>query len=204
MIDIIASIYTLFWYVIVSLIVFTIALLLVRYIMNSVDVNPFTWHAMKVRNLSDPFINPVKRGISSFRIPIKYAPLVTILLVILVGLVALQLVTGTFNIVACILLAANARDGKAVIGYLLYAALSLYGLMIFLRIIFSWMRPLYGNRLMRFVIRATDPLLEPLRRRIPPVGMFDISAIVAFIIIWILQAVVQSTLLRGLPLQIFG
>ena len=113
MIDIIASIYTLFWYVIVSVIVFTIALLLVRYIMNSVDVNPFTWHAMTVRNLSDPFINPVKRGISSFRIPFKYAPLIAILLVILVGVVALQLVTGTFNIVACILLAANARDGKA-------------------------------------------------------------------------------------------
>jgi YggT family protein len=50
---------------------------------------------------------------------------------------------------------------------------------------------------MRFLVNATEPLLGPLRRTIPSVGMFDISPFVAFIIIWLFQAAIQGTLLRG-------
>jgi uncharacterized protein YggT (Ycf19 family) len=55
----------------------------------------------------------------------------------------------------------------------------------------------YTNRVMRFLIRSTEPLLDTLRRTIPPVGMFDISAFVAFVIIWIFQAAIAGTLLRS-------
>ena len=44
---------------------------------------------------------------------------------------------------------------------------------------------------------TTEPLLGPLRRTIPPFGMFDLSALVALIIIWVLQAAVAGTLLRS-------
>jgi YggT family protein len=57
---------------------------------------------------------------------------------------------------------------------------------------------------MRFLVNATDPLLLPLRRIIPPLGMVDISPIVAFIILWLFQAAIAGTLLRGLPLQFYG
>jgi YggT family protein len=66
-----------------------------------------------------------------------------------------------------------------------------------MRIIFSWGRLSYVNRVMRFLINVTDPLLTPLRQVIPPLGMFDISPIVAFIIIWLLQQAIVVTLLRG-------
>lgn len=201
MIDIIASIYLLIWYIVITIITFTIALMLVRLIMNSLDVNPFTWPAMTTRRLSDPLINPVKRGLRTAGVPPKYAPLVTILLVILVGWFALQLVAGVLNTIAGVLLAAKTREIIAIIGYVLYGMLALYGLMIFIRIIFSWGKVSYANRVMRLLVNATDPLLVPLRRMIPPVGMFDISPIVAFIIVWLLQAAVQGTLLRGLPLR---
>jgi uncharacterized protein YggT (Ycf19 family) len=46
--------------------------------------------------------------------------------------------------------------------------------------------------------------LGPLRRMIPPLGMIDISAIVAFIILWLFQAAIQGTLLRGMQLQFFA
>jgi YggT family protein len=61
----------------------------------------------------------------------------------------------------------------------------------------------YSNRVMRFLINVTEPLLGPLRRIVPPVGMFDISPIVAFIIVWIFQAAVAGTLLRGWQLNFF-
>jgi len=40
-------------------------------------------------------------------------------------------------------------------------------------------------------------LLGPLRRTIPPLGWLDISPIVAILIIWLFQAAVAGTLLRG-------
>jgi YggT family protein len=49
---------------------------------------------------------------------------------------------------------------------------------------------------MRFLVRTTEPLLGPLRRMIPPLGMFDISPLVAFFIIWLFQAAIRGTLLR--------
>jgi YggT family protein len=91
----------------------------------------------------------------------------------------------------------------ATIGYVLYGLLALYFLLIIIRIVFSWGMMSYSNRVMRFLINVTEPLLGPLRRIVPPVGMFDISPIVAFIIVWIFQAAVAGTLLRGWQLSFF-
>jgi YggT family protein len=74
---------------------------------------------------------------------------------------------------------------------------------IFVRIIFSFVAVSYGNPLMRFLYRTTEPLLGPLRRMVPPLGMFDLSPIVAFIILWLCQAAVAGTLLRGWQLRFF-
>jgi YggT family protein len=57
---------------------------------------------------------------------------------------------------------------------------------------------------MRLLIKITEPLLGPLRRYVPPVGAFDISPIIAFIVIWLFQAAVAGTLLRGWQLIFFA
>jgi YggT family protein len=56
---------------------------------------------------------------------------------------------------------------------------------------------------MRFLVNTTEPLLGPLRRMVPPVGTFDISPIVAFIIVWLFQAAIRGTLLHGWPIAFF-
>jgi len=207
MLNVIASIYLFVWYLIVIAITFTIGLMLVRLLMNSMDVNPFTWAAITVRRLSDPLINPVRRGLVNFGVQAKYAPLVTILLVILVGYFVIMLTTSVLDTVTGVLYAATAGKGGAavaIIGYVIYGLLALYSLLIFIRIIFSWGMVGLRNRVMRFLVKVTDPLLVPLRRMVPTVGMFDISPLVAFIIIWLFQAAVAKTLLRGYPLGFFG
>jgi YggT family protein len=50
---------------------------------------------------------------------------------------------------------------------------------------------------MRFLVNVTEPLLGPLRRVIPPLGVMDISPIFAFLIIWLFQMAIRGTLLRG-------
>jgi YggT family protein len=100
---------------------------------------------------------------------------------------------------------ANRRAGSpmAIAGYLLFGLLGVYTIAIFARIIFSWVGAGHGNRLARFLIQVTEPLLGPLRRWVPMVGMFDISPIIAFLILWICQSVVASTMLRDWPVRFF-
>ncbi len=48
-----------------------------------------------------------------------------------------------------------------------------------------------SNPLIQFLHQITEPVLEPLRRLIPPIGgMIDISAIVAFIALRVLAGVI--------------
>jgi len=201
---IIQQIYIFIAYGVTAVIVATIVVMLLRLIFNYADVNPFTWPAMAVRRLSDPLVNPVRRALVGFGVEPKIAPLITILLVILVGWFAVQLAASILNTLAGILLATKQGAFVAAIGYVLYGLLGFYALLIFIRIIFSWGMVSYANPLMRFLINATDPLLVPLRRIIPPLGMIDISPMVAFIILWLFQAAIAGTLLRNFPLQFFG
>jgi YggT family protein len=201
---VIQSIYLFITYGITALIVATIVLMLLRLLMNYADVNPFNKSAMMVRRLSDPLVNPVRRSLASFGVEPKIAPLITILLVILVGWFAVQLTASVLNTVAGVLLAVSRGSVVAVIGYLLYGLLAFYSLLIFIRIIFSWGTVSYANPLMRFLINATDPLLVPLRRMVPPLGMFDLSPIVAFILIWLFQQAIAGTLLMGWQLRLIG
>ncbi|MDQ2921127.1 MAG: YggT family protein [Acidobacteriota bacterium] len=189
---------------VIAAIVAIIVLVLLRWIANQADLNPFGWSSLTIRRLTDPFIGPIRRALMGFGVDPKYAPLVTILLAILLGWFALQLVSSISNTLAGILFSLRNHAGLPIIGYVLYGLVSLYILLIFIRIIFSWGMARYSNRVMRFLVNATEPMLGPLRRLVPLVGTFDISPIVAFIILWLLQGAIAGTLLRGMPIQFFA
>ena len=201
---IIGRIYLFLNWLVISAIVFVILLIIVRWITNAADLNPFAWTARTIRRVTDPMIQPVRRGLMSFGVDPKYSPIVTILLAVLLGWFVLQLLSGLANTLIGVLVSAQNGAAVPLIGYVLYGALGLYSLLIFVRIILSWGMMGYGNRLMRFLINVTEPLLGPLRRIIPPLGMFDISPIIAFLIIWLFQAAVAGTLLGNLPRQFLG
>lgn len=63
----------------------------------------------------------------------------------------------------------------------------LYTLMLFVRIFSSWVPELQQYRVMQFVAFYTDPYLKLFRQIIPPIGMLDISPIVAFFALSILR-----------------
>jgi YggT family protein len=191
------------WAIIAS-IVGIIVVLALRLIANQADLNPFTWSSRTIRRLTDPIIAPVRRGISSVGVDPKFAPLVAILLTVLLGWMVLQLITSLANTLAGVVLSVADQALVPAIGYVLYGLLSFYSLLIFVRIIFSWGRVSYTNRTMRLLVNATEPLLGPLRRIVPKAGMFDVSPIVAFLIVWLLQIAVAGTLLRGMRIVFFA
>jgi YggT family protein len=181
---------------IIGLIVAAILLMLLRLVLNYADLNPFSRPVLLVRNLTDPFVNPVRRSLVGFGFSPNMAPLVTILIVILVGWLALNLSTDVIGTFYGMYL--RGREGRivALVGTLLYGFLSVYSMLILIRIIFSWGMVGLSNPVMRFLVRATDPLLVPLRRIIPPLGFFDISPLVAFLLIWLFQAAIAGTLMK--------
>jgi YggT family protein len=63
---------------------------------------------------------------------------------------------------------------------------NLYLIVLIARAIFSWFPLSEGSPfipLVRFLRAVTEPVLAPLRRIIPPAGMFDISFLVLFLVI---------------------
>jgi YggT family protein len=178
-------------------IVAVIALMVVRLIADAMDLNPFAWTSRTVRRLSDGFVIPVRGGLRGFGIDTKFAPLVVILVVILLGWFVLQLVSTVASTLVGIIGSAQSGSVFRIIGFILSGLISIYILFIVIRIVFSWSGLGYTNRLMRFLIDVTEPLLGPLRRIIPPLGWLDISPIVAILILTLFQQAVAGTLLSA-------
>ena len=179
------------------LIVVVIALMILRLIADGMDLNPFGWTSRTVRRLSDGLVIPVRGGLRGFGIDVKFAPIVVILIAILLGWFVLQLVGTIVMMVEGII--ASVRGGAVfrLIGFVIYGLISIYILLITIRIIFSWGMLSYTNRVMRFLVDVTEPLLGPLRRMIPPLGWMDISPLVAILILWLFQQAVAGTLLAS-------
>ena len=190
------------WLIIAVIVTITV-LMVLRLIANQLDLNPFSWSSLTIRRLTDRFIAPVRRALTRYGVDAKYAPLVMILLTILLGWFAITLLHGLANTIAGLLYGLTSGRVVALIGYIIYGLVSIYIMLVFIRIILSYTTLGYGNGFMRFLINVTEPLLGPLRRLVPTVGMLDISPLVAFIILWILQVAIAGTLLRGMPLRFF-
>ena len=78
-----------------------------------------------------------------------------------------------------------------VLDYVLWA----YGWMLLGRVIISWVNADYRNPIVGFLYATTEPLLEPLRRRLPLfAGGLDLSPIV----VWMALLFLQRFLVRSL------
>jgi len=71
--------------------------------------------------------------------------------------------------------------------------ISVMYLLILVRALISWVNPDPYNPIVQFLYRVTEPLLEPIRRFMPPMGL-DLSPIVAFLILMFLDSFVVQTL----------
>jgi YggT family protein len=64
---------------------------------------------------------------------------------------------------------------------------------ILIRVLLSWIPNLdRGNPLVRLLAQITDPVLEPARRIIPPIGGMDLSPIVVLLLLRLLQQLLYS------------
>lgn len=63
---------------------------------------------------------------------------------------------------------------------------------IFIRSIISWFPIDHDGPLIRALDSVTKPILDPLRRLIPRIGMIDISPMIAILVLYAILYVIQS------------
>jgi YggT family protein len=73
--------------------------------------------------------------------------------------------------------------------YIIQLLFQVYLIMLFARILCSWIPDLQGYRFMQFLRFYTDPYLNLFRRYIPPLGIFDLSPLLAFLALDILKRI---------------
>jgi len=82
---------------------------------------------------------------------------------------------------------------------LINLAFTLYEFAIIARALLPWFRVDPYHPVMRFLIQITEPLLAPIRRNLPTMGGLDFSPMVALLILWAVELLLQRVVLM-LPL----
>jgi YggT family protein len=81
------------------------------------------------------------------------------------------------------------------LAHLLAIVLRLYMWLIIIRALISWVRPDPRNFVVQFLIRATEPVLAPIRRRLPTAATgIDFSPMVVILAIYFLQGFLVTSL----------
>jgi uncharacterized protein YggT (Ycf19 family) len=74
-----------------------------------------------------------------------------------------------------------------------------YSALILIYILLTWVQLPYNvwvGRVRTFLHDTVEPYLGLFRRMIPPIGAFDISPIVALIVLWLVHAIITSVLIN--------
>jgi YggT family protein len=81
-------------------------------------------------------------------------------------------------------------------------ALQLYMYVIIIAALITWVQPNPYNPVVMFLERITEPVLRPIRRLLPPMGL-DISPVIAIFAIMFVRMVIPPTL-RDMAYSIVG
>jgi YggT family protein len=83
---------------------------------------------------------------------------------------------------------------RATIANFIYILFQVLAIAVFLRAIISWFRLAPDNPIQIILVQVTEPILAPLRRVVPSLGMFDITPWIAMILLQFLGSLIASNL----------
>lgn len=96
----------------------------------------------------------------------------------------------------------GAGYGFDALQFLVSTLVTLYALIILLRFMMQAARVDYYNPVSQFIVKASSPVLTPIRKLIRPIGRYDIAALVIALALMLLKLVVYRLL--GIPDTVIG
>lgn len=156
-------------------------------------ISPFSPLGRLVRRRADPLFAPMERRLLLMGGQPSHAPWWTVIAVMITGLIAIS----ALQFVMAQLLAAHMAGSRGVLGLVAYVVglgFALVKLAIIARVIASFVGGSPYSPWWRWAFTVSDPLLQPLRRVLPTVGPLDLSPLVAYFLVSIVQQLVMRAL----------
>ncbi|HVH39275.1 MAG TPA: YggT family protein [Gemmatimonadaceae bacterium] len=178
--------------VVFALIVLATVLCLLDWLVRTRRVNPFGALARFTRRVADPIITPMERRIVRAGGTPASAPWWTLVAVTLGGLALLALL-GFLRDALVNMYYSLSNGPKGIVRLLVSWTFAVLQVAIIVRVITSWVGGTY-SAVGRLAFKLTEWLLRPLRRLIPGFGGIDITPIVGWLVLRIVQSVVRRTL----------
>jgi len=154
-------------------------------------ISPFNAVARFFRSTIDPFIAPVERKVIRAGGTPASAPLWALVAVVVGGIIIITILE--FIRSEAVRAIGYSNQGSAGVFRLLVSwTFGILKIALLVRVVSSWLPVSPYSRWISWSFRLTEPILAPLRRVMPNLGAFDITPIVAYFLL----GLIQSFLLR--------
>lgn len=152
-------------------------------------VRPFSALARFTRRYVDPLLAPLERRLVRRGALPSHAPWWALGGVIVGGLLLLALLGFLRNFASDVVFATSSpgRFGMAIVGW----AFAVLRIALIVRVISSWFQISPYSRWIRWSYVLTEWMLAPLRRVLPTFGPMDLSPLVAYLLLALLQSALQ-------------
>ncbi|MGI9089949.1 MAG: YggT family protein [Gemmatimonadaceae bacterium] len=168
-----------------TVVIVSIAFLL-GWLVRTRRINPFNPVARGIRSVTDPMLAPVERRIVRAGGLPTAAPLWGIAGAVLLGIILVSGFNFVVGTIATLVVAASSGP-RGLFFVLVRATFGILKLAIIIVVVTSWLPISPFSPWVRWAFTITEPIMRPLRQIIPRMGMFDITPIVAYFALNILE-----------------
>jgi YggT family protein len=188
-----AYLYTAVRWIVLFALLYAAIVALTHWAVRSRRLEPFSGWARFVRRISDPVVLPVERRVIRAGGSPQNAPYWLLAVVIAAGLILMSLTAWLTDTVTR--LQWISQSGPRIwLQFLVSGVFTLLMTAILIRVIGSWFGIGPYRKWMRPYYLLTDWLIEPIRRLLPPFGMFDFSPMVAWLVLYVVRGFVLGLL----------
>jgi YggT family protein len=156
-------------------------------------INPFGPIARFFRERIDPLLEPVERRVVRAGGLPASAPWWALVAIIVFGIVLLALLDFVAGLTSDLMVGLTSGPG-GILRLVVFWIFMVLRIAILVRVISSWLPIGPFSPWIRWSFTLTEPILRPLRRVIPPFRNIDLTPIIAFFALGILEGVIRDLL----------
>jgi YggT family protein len=162
------------------------------YVLILIIISGFSeYYTNPIANFGQRIVNPVRAIVANFSHQVGTVNLLAILLLLVVH-IFLSMVLTTFMAASLPLKPAVLRSLS-----LILSLTNVFALIIFIHVLLSWVSPDPRNPIVQLLALISYPIIEPIRRVVPPLGMLDLSPFIAIIALQVVNRI-GNGILSGL------
>ncbi|RUR28954.1 MULTISPECIES: YggT family protein [Vreelandella] len=165
-------------------------LLMLRFLLQASRADYYNPLSQTVVKITQPVVGPFQSFLGPVAGRFDLATLAAGFVLKVVSIIAIFMVIGIgMPPIAGLVIAGVAALANAI--------LKIYFFAMIVMIILSWVAPNASHPAALLVMQLVEPIMAPVRRIIPPLGMIDLSPIVVFIAINLIDGLVIGSLIRA-------